>query len=49
MTLKQLVKLFSEEVLEQIQKKITGHINISVNLSQGGIGNCNVNIDKTIK
>lgn len=49
MTLKDLIKLITEEVVENIQKRITGHVDFSVNLSQGGIGNCNIKVDKLVK
>lgn len=49
MTLNNIIKLVTTELITQIRDKISGSATFKVNLSEGGITNCNVNVDKTIK
>jgi len=49
MTLINLVKLFKTEVSYQIKKKIVGSITFKIDLFKGGIGGCDIKIDKSVK
>ena len=46
MTLDNLIELFKTEVTELIRKRAIGNINFKVNLTQGGIAQCDIDISK---
>jgi len=49
MTLERLIKVFGQRMAQLLEDKTTGQVAFTVNLSQGGIGSCNIKIEKAIK